>query len=266
MPAIPSFNEHTLQAMCDILADTSDGLSGSEISQLLLQCDIPAPSGGSITKRSRLYQALTQRQRQDGCANRVIHFVQTALEPAHYKERPHQYDFLRYSLNEVLTAASFQIGVDGKFRRIPKIATEADQRAGQLRNTLLQRNAHPAVLRQCKPELLGETYLPVALAAVKSLCEDIRQKTGLSSDGLALVEEALQISNGPKLAFNTLQSEREVSEHLAVLNLIKGLLHTFNDPANPRPTWAMHEADAIDLLTMISMLHRKLDQAVMTGK
>jgi uncharacterized protein (TIGR02391 family) len=264
MPEIPSFSEQLLQTLCDILGDTSDGLSGTEISLLLKYCEIEAPAGAGITKRYRLYQALSQRQRKDECANHVIHFIQCALDPRNFKERPHQYDFLRYSLNESLNPVGYRIGPDGKFRRNPKIATEADQRASQLRNALLPRNIHPDVMRLCSADLLKDHYLPVVLAAANGLCTKIRQKTGLESNGLALVDEALQIKNGPKLAFNTLQSESEISEHHILIKLIKGLYETFTDPI--APTWTMNETDAIDLLTMISMLHRRLDQAAPTGK
>jgi uncharacterized protein (TIGR02391 family) len=265
MPAIPSFSEQLLQVMCDILGETSDGLSGSDISLLLKHCDIPAPDSG-VTKRHRLYQALSKRQNEDGCANHVIHFVQCALIPENYLERPHQFDYLRYSLNEVLSEAGYQIGTDGKFHRIPKIATGAAQRASQLRSALLPRNLHPEVMRLCRPELLGDHYLLVVLEAAKSLSGKIQQKTGFTSVGAELAENALGIGKGPKLAFNTLQSESEISEHLCLLNLIKGVLAVFNNPSTRGATWAINETDAIDLLTLISMLHRRLDQAASTGK
>ena len=61
------------------------------------------------------------------------------------------------------------------------------------------------------------------------------------------------------MAFNTLLSEAERAEHLAVSALLKNLVATFKAPA-----WPLPEADALDLLTMASMLHRRLDQAVLT--
>jgi uncharacterized protein (TIGR02391 family) len=265
MPAIPAFNEQLLQMMCDILGDTSDGLSGSDISLLLEHCDIPSPESG-VTKRHRLYQALSKRQREDGCANHVIHFVQCALIPENYLEKPHQFDFLRYSLNEILSEAGYQIGMDGKFHRMPKIATGAAQRANQLRSALLPRNLHPEVMRLCRADLLGEHYLPVVIAAAKSLSEKIQLKTGSISVGAELADHALEFSNGPKLAFNTLQTKAEISEHLSLLHLIKSVLTAFNSPDTPEPAWAIAEPDAIDLLTLISMLHRRIDQAAQTGK
>jgi hypothetical protein len=41
-------------------------------------------------------------------------------------------------------------------------------------------------------------------------------------------------------------------------------LENINNPTahSPRISWPMTEQDALDLLTLLSMLHRRLDQAV----
>jgi hypothetical protein len=71
MPTFPSFSDTQLQAICDILGDTSEGLIGSEIARLLTQCGIDDPSAGA-TKRYRLFTALNLRQKQDRCANNQV--------------------------------------------------------------------------------------------------------------------------------------------------------------------------------------------------
>lgn len=43
MSAIQRFDELNLQAICDILADTSTGLTGTEIGRLLCDCRIGDP-------------------------------------------------------------------------------------------------------------------------------------------------------------------------------------------------------------------------------
>ena len=47
------------------------------------------------------------------------------------------------------------------------------------------------------------------------------------------------------------------------MNLLKGLYGTIRNPLahNPKIEWDMTEQDALDILTMISLVHRKLDQA-----
>jgi hypothetical protein len=61
MAVIPELNDNQLQAICDILADTSGGLTGAVIATLLSRCEIPDPQPG-ITKRHRLFAALKAKQ------------------------------------------------------------------------------------------------------------------------------------------------------------------------------------------------------------
>ena len=269
MAPIPSLSEQQLKAICDVLGDSSDGLTGSEIGSLLVQCGIDDPHS-DITKRHRLYQALTLRQRQDRCANYVIAFIQTALDPVRYVGKKSQFELRRERLNQVLSFAGYKIGEDGKliFVAEARTITEAEQRAGRLRSALLQRGVHPDMLRFCKAELLQENYFHAVLEATKSVAEKIRQKTGLTSDGAELVDQAFGLKSGPKLAFNTLQTESEQSEHTGLMHLIKGLVGLFRNPTAhaPKITWSMKEQDALDLLTMVSLIHRRLDEAVPTEK
>jgi uncharacterized protein (TIGR02391 family) len=269
MPVIPSFSEQQLQAICDVLGDTSDGLTGSEIGRLLAQCRIEDPSPG-VTKRNRLFHALSKRQQQDYCANNIVHFIQIAMDPVRFIESQTQFTLLRDRLNQVLSFAGYQLGQDGKLLQVTAARTlnEAEQRAGRLRAELQRRAVHPDVLRFCKMELLQDNYFHAVLEATKSVAEKIRQKSNLISDGADLVDEAFGLKNGPKLAFNTLQTESERSEHIGLMNLMKGLIGLFRNPTahTPKIVWSMNEQDALDLLTMVSFIHRRLDRAVPTDR
>ena len=269
MPTISSFSEQQLEAICDVLGDTNTGLTGSEIGRILAQCGIE-DLDPSLTKRHRLYNALKQRQQRDHCANNVIAFVRAAMSPVRYTGKQEQFTFLKERLNPVLLFTGHQLGDDGNLRVVTAAKTvgEAEQRAGHLRAELLRRNVHPDVLRFCKAELLQDNYFHAVLEATKSVADKIRHKTGLTSDGSKLVDEAFGLKNGPKLAFNTLQTDSERSEHNGLAMIMRGLFSTFRNPTAhaPKITWAISEQDALDLLTMVSFIHRQLDQAVLTGK
>jgi uncharacterized protein (TIGR02391 family) len=72
-------------------------------------------------------------------------------------------------------------------------------------------------------ELLVDNYFHAVFGATKSVAEELRQKTGLGSDGSQPVDEALGIGNAgsPRLAFNSLRTESERNEHSSLMNLIK---------------------------------------------
>ncbi len=266
MTRIPPFEETILRTICNILGDTSDGLTGSEIGQLLRDCGIEDPLPGH-TKRDRLFAALYQRQCKDEVGNHVVAFIYKAMNPVRYISNPHLFENRRTQLNQALAFVGLVLGQDGKLREtsVAHTLAEAQERAGKLYKELLKRQAHPDVLRFCRAELLQDNYFHAVFEATKSVADKIREKSGLMSDGSRLVDEAFG-GNSPLLAFNTLQTETERSEHTGLMNLLKGLFGTFrNTTAHvPKIKWVIDEQDAIDMLTFTSLLHRRLDRCVRT--
>lgn len=191
MAAIPKLDQAHLQAVCDIIGDTAEGLTGSEIGRLLAQCGINDPQP-AMTKRHRLFLALHTRQEKDGCSNNVVNFIQTVMNPVRFVRNPAEFHGLRGQLNEVLAFAGLHIGENGKVHVVTAATTlpEAQARAGSLRASLLQRNVHHDVLRFCRAELLQDNYFHAVFEATKSVAQKIRDKTGLAGDGADIVDRA----------------------------------------------------------------------------
>lgn len=163
------------------------------------------------------------------------------------------------------------MGEDGELRPVAAAKTldEAQQRAGRLRAELAGRSIHTDVLRFCRAELLQENFSHTVFEVTKSVADKIRQLSGLTSDGAELVDEAFGLGRTgvPRLAFNSLETETERSEHTGLMNLLKGKFRTFRNLTAhaPKIPWRITERDALDLLTLASLLHRRLDSAVSTG-
>jgi uncharacterized protein (TIGR02391 family) len=271
MPGHPSFPQSELESICRAIADTNEGLSGSEIGTILSQLGIPDPAPG-ITKWRRLLVALGEQQNRNGCSNKVVEFILEAMKPVRYAGKSHVFETRQQKLNQVLVFIGLELGKDGQLRRTTaaKTVSEAETRAGRLRSELLKRNVHADVLRFCRAELLQENYFHAVLEATKSVSDKLREKSGLTDDAATLAERALSLGTTgmPFLAFNSLQYESEKSEQKGLMNLMKGFFGTFrNTTAHaPRISWNMSEQDALDLLTMASFLHRRLDSAVRTPR
>jgi uncharacterized protein (TIGR02391 family) len=268
MSRIPQLSENQIEAVCDILGETSTGLTGTEIGSLLARCRIDDPSPG-ITKRKRLFEALHAKQQNDGCANNVVAFIQTAMDPARFVGNAESFETIRDSLNEALAFSGFQLGEDGKLKAITQAhtLTQAQERAGRLKAELTRRKVHSDVLQFCRAELLQENYFHAVFEATKSVAEKIRVKTGLIGDGADIVDRALGLS-APMLAINTLRTETEQSEQKGFANLLRGMFGTFRNVTAhaPKVTWPINEQDALDLLSLVSYLHRRLDAAVQVAQ
>jgi len=67
----------------------------------------------------------------------------------------------------------------------------------------------------------------------------------------------------PIIAVNSLATPSLRSEQSGFANLIRGVFGMFRNPTahEPRIHWPMGKEDAEDLLTILSLIHRRLDTA-----
>jgi uncharacterized protein (TIGR02391 family) len=265
MERIPPFTSQQLTAICRVLGDTESGLTGTEIGQLLADCRIPDPDP-TLTKWKRLFNAFAAWQNAKQLGNCVLMFISRAMNPALYTRSGDVFAARRDELNIVLAFSGMHVGDDGKLRRSTKAEnlSEAMKRASRLHDALSSRMVHTDVLKFCKAELLDENYFHAVFEATKSIAAKIRMLSGLQSDGADLVHQAFgQSQSGSVLAINSLVSETEKGEQRGFANLLIGLFGTIRNPLahNPKIEWDMSEQDALDILTMASLIHRKLDKA-----
>ena len=154
-----------------------------------------------------------------------------------------------------------EYGADGKFRRgkAAQTLSEAEQRANTIRAKLQGRHVHPEVVKYCRAELMQDNYFHAVFEATKGLAQRIRDMSGVDGDGAVLVDRVFSASQ-PVLAFNSLRTETEKSEHRGFVQLLKGCFAAVRNPRahEPRILWE-GEDDAADYFTLISLLRRKLD-------
>lgn len=267
MATIPVLDDNTLQAVCDVIGDTGSGLTGSEMGRLLRQMGI-TDIEQSMTKRFRLFVALQNKQNRDKCANNILAFIQSVMDPVRYTNSLEVFENRRSNLNIILALRGYEIKMDGKINKIDKVdtLTEAQRKANKLQAKLKERNVHYMVLHFCKAELVVDNYFHAVFEATKSIADRIREITGLSTDGAELIDKAFNV-NLPILAINSLRTETEQSEQKGFTMLLKGIIGTFRNVTAhaPKIKWPMTEEDALDLLTMVSYVHRKLDKTILTG-
>lgn len=80
---IKSFDLATIESISQILGETSEGLTGSQISKFLEECNISDP-GLNSTKWKRLDDSLRLKQRSDHCANNIVSFIQHVMKPSRH--------------------------------------------------------------------------------------------------------------------------------------------------------------------------------------
>ena len=263
MSTFPSFDDSNVEAIAKILGDCG---SGSDIVELFTAKGLSDQSNES-TKWRRLRWVMVDCQRRHGCGNHVAELIRGLLAPPRFIGKLEEFESHRRQMNAVLAFSGLEYGADGQFRHVAVATTinEAERRARTLNSKLHGRRMHPEALRYCQAELMQENYFHAVFEAAKGLAQRIRILSKVDGDGAALVDRAFSVDR-PILAFNTLQTESERSEHKGFAALLKGCFGAIRNPLahDPKILWE-GEDDAADYLTLISLLHRKLDGAVRTG-
>lgn len=267
---IPSFKLSTLEQIANVLGNMQTGLTGSKIGSYLAECNIIDPMPGE-NKRDRLFKAFKTQQEKDRCANNICNFIQRAMDPVLYTNMQDHFKEKQSELNITLAFEGLRLDDQGKIVKGEQAQTisQAEAAANQLKQKLIARGVHADVLKFCRAELIKENYFHAVLEAAKSVAQKIRDKSGFKNDGCALVDDAFGIGKKdfPIIAFNSLQTDSERSEHIGLTNLMKGFFGVFRHPTAhaPKLLWQMTEQDALDMMTLASLIHRRLDTAVRTN-
>lgn len=264
MNNVAPFPEGQVESLARLLGDCG---SGSDITRVLQDRGLVDNSGES-TKWRRLYWVFLDSQGRHKCANQIIDFIRSFLTPARFVGRNDQFEAHRQQLNTILAFSGLEFGRDGKVRQRQPARTldEAEARARTIKAKFQGRRIHPEVLKYCRVELLRDDYFHAVFEAAKGLAQRIRDLSGVQADGAALIDRVFSVDQ-PVLAINSLRTETERSEHKGFAALLKGCFGAVRNPLahEPKILWR-GEDDAADYLSLISLLHRKLDDCVPTTR
>lgn len=257
----PYIKANVLETLSKTLGEA---LTNTEIDKYLADSNLKnvEPVG---TKWRRLYNSFVEYQNRTKISNGILKFVQISIHPTRFVHNKDLFESTRTDLNKIFSFIGLQLGENGKFRSTEKATTisQAEQRASMLFSKLNDRNVHPEVLKFCKSELVENNYFHAVFEAVKSVADKIRSLSGETNDGSPLVDVVFSINN-PILIINELRTETEKSEQKGFANLLKGFFGMFRNTLahEPKIKWEIKEYDALDVMTLASLFHRRLDNAI----
>lgn len=117
---------------------------------------------------------------------------------------------------------------------------------------------HPYIVKGCNDLFVDGHYAEAVEEAVKAVMQYIRENTGLSGDGEALINNAFSLNN-PILSFGDISDQTKKNEQLGFMNMLKGfvqgvrhpLAHTYNSDEKAH--------NAFEYLVMASLFCRRID-------
>lgn len=124
------------------------------------------------------------------------------------------------------------------------------------------RQFHPQVELHSRALFLQGNYFHAVFEAAKAYNRAVREKAQSSQDGYTLMMQVWDWRNGVlKITPCVTETDRNVQEGIKFLS--GGLMQAVRNPAAHEPAvyWPISEADCLDILSFISFLFRKLDDA-----
>ena len=256
------FDDASIKALAQTLG-RSDLITGRDITALLEQAHLPNTQENA-TKWKRIYSSFVQFQNEENTSNNILLFIRLTLSPASFTEHIAEYQDLVGRTNKILAFSGLALQSDGKIHRVTKAGNiyDAISRAQHLKSQLMLRNVHNDILMSAENEIIYDNYFHTVLEAIKSVTIKLRNLTGYYSDGSDLVRYAL-LGESPNIIINNYASKSEKGEQTGLANFLIGIYGMIRNPLahEPKTTWHMSEADAIDILCTLSYVHRKLDNA-----
>ena len=257
MPSIPSIPDHIL---AELAGAVEDAASHGDLTQTF---GLPIAEAG-VSKVKRLRAHMLTIQMQDRAANRPLDLVARLLAPVRFRNDEDRYRRIRESANQVLAFVGVQVDDQGRVvaSATARTITEAQRIAQSLRRLLYERRIHGDVLRFCTDELVALDDFHAVLEAMKSIAEKVRQKSSLCEDGAELFTVAF-LGKSPRLAINSLRTPTEQSEQRGFGNVLIGLAGMYRNVTAhaARALWPMDGDETLDVLTTVSLVHRRLDLA-----
>lgn len=239
-----------------------------ELTRVFEQCRFDQENQTGLSKPKRIVAVLSHEQWKVGNANCVLRFIQECLSKSRYVDRPSEFEEKRCNLNRLLVLIGLSYGKDCQFNKIDAAKTidEVEKRVNSVLGKLRERGAHSEVLKYCTREFLADNYFHGILESSKGVFQRIRELTGLQTDGAELIQEAFSSKN-PLIAFNSLQTESEISEHKGIASLMLGVCQFLRNPRAHAPRILWHdEMNVLEAMSFLSMLHRVLDRCVKVPK
>lgn len=264
MTPVPSFSSSAIE---QIALAVGEAITTNDVFELLVELGIAQAE--TFTKWRVIKSALVQEQTRVGNGECVLRLVENMLAPQRWANQADAFHGLRSQINGVLVFNGLEVGPDG--RCVPRaVARTHDEAASATSHILIteleRRGAHAEIFRYCQAELVAEDCFTAVFEATKGLAERVRQMSGLDLDGHKLVEGALEGTN-PAIRLNEFQSDTQKNEQRGIAHLMRGAFSAFRNPLGhePKVLWHIPTQDALDLLTTLSLIHRRLDGATFTG-
>ncbi len=252
------FKLPALEALAKIIGDR---YTGPEISEYFRKAGFSEISHDGGTKWRFVYASLEKIQNQSHGPFNVAKLIQQLCDPQEYFSSPEQHEQVCKQVNHILTFYGLAVGSDGKLRKLGEKATSLSKVIPENAKIFDDRRFHGKINQHARKLFIEGNYFHAVFECCKVYDKEVQSKSQMTEYGARLMEAALSMTGTVKL--NTQKSRTEINEQEGIMHLSIGLMRAIRNPQAHEPAldWPIDRKDALDLLSFLNFLFRKIDNA-----
>jgi len=256
---LESFKLPALEAMAKIIGDH---FTGTEVSELFRKAGFPQIRHDGGTKWRFVYSAMEQMQKQQYGNHNIAKLIQQLCDPQEYFSSPESHEEVCKKVNNILSFYGLIVGDDGKLRKTEDKATSLTKTIPENAKIFDDRHFHTKINQHARKLFIEGNYFHAVFECCKVYDKEVQEKSKTSNYGARLMETALATSGTVKL--NSQVSRTDINEQEGVMHLSVGLMRAIRNPQAHEPAldWPIIRDEALDLLSFLNFLFRKLDKAI----
>lgn len=260
---IEPFSLSALEQLAKIIGDN---YTGSEITGFFQKAGFPSIRHDGTTKWRFVYNVFKQLQSDSYGAYQIAKVIEHLCNPEEHFGDAEGHKRVVSQVNEILSFYGLAINdKTGKILRAQNASAALRSRESEEARLFDARGLHSEVRKHARLLFCEGRYFHAVFESCKAFDKYVRDKSGLEKHGSELMSTALSLK-GP-LKLNTQQTETERNEQEGIMHLCMGLMRAIRNPESHEPEldWAITKEDALDILSLISFLYRRVDKAVFYG-
>lgn len=257
---IPRLNKSALEETAKIIGER---YTGSEITAFFHKAGFTQIDFDGSTKWRFVFSMLEQIQSAPAGDANIAKVLETLCDPQEFFGKPEAHVQIVERIDEIV--GFYGLGVEprtGKLLLTEQSRAELRQRKSVEAQAFDSRKLHSEVIKHGRELFVQGRHFHAAFECCKAFDRFVSSKSQIDEHGDKLMGMALSLT-GP-LKLNSQRTQTEINEQEGTMHLCKGLMRAIRNPEahEPQLDWTIDQQDALDILSMVSFLYRKVEAAV----
>ncbi|NMB97459.1 MAG: TIGR02391 family protein [Clostridiaceae bacterium] len=254
-----TFTSSALEQISKIIGDR---YTGSEITSFFEKCGFPEYVHDGATKWRFVKRVLHQIQNSTYGSYNIVKIIKILCSPEEFYTNAELHRDIINSVNEVIEFYGLRINTDGTITYLREKRSKPSEKDSEDAKLFASRTLHHEIVKHSKVLFVEGNYFHAVFESCKAFDKYVKEKSCIDKHGTDLMSAALSLK-GP-LKLNKQITETEKNEQEGLMHLCMGLMRAIRNPEShePKLDWNINREDALDILSLISFLYRRIDKTI----